>query len=55
MGGDRSEDDDEFKAMMGWIAAGEDTNNLPKDLRLVDDKKREKEWVQYKKDATSCK
>lgn len=50
---DRSDDADEFKGLMGWIAAGDDSAQLPKDLRLVEDKKTEREWIQHQKDASS--
>ena len=52
---DRSDDDDEYKALMGWIAAGDDSGKLPKDLRLVEDKKAETEWIRHQKDASSRK
>lgn len=48
--------DDDFFGFPGYIAGGDDVNNLPRELRFtLDEKKMEREWRDYMKSAGSCK
>ena len=44
-----------FSGLPGFIAAGSDVMQLPRDLRFENEKAQDMEWTKHVKSAGSCK